>query len=116
MGGAAGGADRCRGAYFTRRAQAAGLVTGALSLATLAELHGADPALWRNLTGRALPLVITAAAAGVAVVALLAAGRPRGVRGLAAPRVSAVVWGWGVGPYPAPLARPPGKLVHARAP
>ena len=32
-------------AYFTRRAQAAGIVTGALSLATLAELHASDPAL-----------------------------------------------------------------------
>src|SRR5260221_10463614 len=108
MGGAAGGADRCRGAYFTRRAQAAGLVTGALSLATLAELHGADPALWRNLTGRALPLVITAAAAGVAVVAPLGAGRPRGLRALAALRASAGVWGWGVAQHTAPLPRPPG--------
>ena len=29
-------------AYFTRRAQAAGIVAGALSLATLAELHSAE--------------------------------------------------------------------------
>src|SRR5690349_6329597 len=30
-------------AYFTRRAQAAGIVTGALSLAVLAGLHGSAP-------------------------------------------------------------------------
>ncbi len=116
IGEAAGRDDRRMEAYFTRRAQAAGLVTGALSLATLAELHGADPALWRNLTGRALPLVITAAAAGVAVVALLAAGRPRGVRVLAALGVSAVIWGWGVAQYPALLPGTPVTLSNAGAP
>src|SRR5260370_37338049 len=102
-------------AYFPRRAQAAGLVTGALSLATLAELHGADPALWRNLTGRALPLVITAAAARVAGVALLAAGRPRRVRVPAALGGSAGTWGWGGAPSPAPLPRPARGLSHAGA-
>ena len=36
-------------AYFTRRAQAAAVVAGALSLATLAELHGSNPALYGRL-------------------------------------------------------------------
>src|SRR5260370_31179588 len=103
-------------AYFPRRAQAAGLVTGALSLATLAELHGADPALWRNLTGRALPLVITAAVAGVAVVGLLAAWGPRGRQVLAPPGGSPGIWGRGGGPYTDPTARTTRSLSTAVAP
>ena len=71
-------------AYFTRRAQAAGIVAGALSLATLAELHSSNAALYSRLTGRALPLVIAAGLCGLAVVALLTAGRLRGVRVIAA--------------------------------
>jgi cytochrome bd ubiquinol oxidase subunit II len=103
-------------AYFTRRAQAAGVVTGALSLATLAELHGADPGLFRHLTGRALPLVIIAAVAGLAVVALLAARRPRGARVLAALGVAAVIWGWGVAQYPTLLPGSSVTLSNAGAP
>jgi cytochrome bd ubiquinol oxidase subunit II len=107
------GEDRMR-VYFTRRAQVAGVVTGALSLATLAELHGSDPALFHHLTGRALPLVIVAALTGVIVLALLtllswpgrrptAIDRLRGPRTLAALGVAAVIWGWGVAQYPALL-------------
>ena len=58
VGEAARRGDRRLQAYFTRRAQAAGIVTGALSLATLAELHSSNAALFSRLTGRALPLVI----------------------------------------------------------
>jgi len=43
-------------AYFTRRAQAAAIIAGALSLAALAELRTSNPALYARLTGRALPL------------------------------------------------------------
>ena len=103
-------------AYFTRRAQAAGIVTGALSLATLAELHGSDPALYGRLTGRALPLVIAAGLCGLAVLALLAAGRPRGVRVLAAAGVAAVIWGWGVAQYPVLLPGTDVTLSNAGAP
>jgi cytochrome d ubiquinol oxidase subunit II len=115
-GEAAGRDDRRLQAYFTRRAQAAGLVTGALSLATLADLHGSYPGLFRHLTGRALPLVIIAAVAGLAVVALLVAGRPRGVRVLAALGVAAVIWGWGVAQYPTLLPGTPVTLSNAGAP
>jgi cytochrome d ubiquinol oxidase subunit II len=108
--------DRRLEAYFTRRAQAAGLVTGALSLATLLELHDSDPGLWRHLTGRALPLVILAAVTGVAVLALLTAGRPRGARVLAALGVAAVIWGWGVAQYPALLPGTAVTLSNAGAP
>jgi cytochrome d ubiquinol oxidase subunit II len=103
-------------AYFTRRAQAAGVVTGALSLATLAELHSSDAALYSRLTGRALPLVIAAGLCALAVLALLTAGRPRGVRIIAALGVAAVIWGWGVAQYPVLLPGTSVTLSNAGAP
>jgi cytochrome bd ubiquinol oxidase subunit II len=102
--------------YFTRRAQAAGVVTGALSLATLAVLDHSDHALLHRLTGRALPLVIVTAVCGLAVLVLLAAGRPIGVRVLAALGVTTVIWGWGVAQYPALLPGTPVTLANAGAP
>jgi cytochrome d ubiquinol oxidase subunit II len=102
--------------YFIRRAQAAGILTGALSLATLAVLHSSDPALYNRLTGRALPLVIIAGLSGLAVLALLTASRLRGVRVLAALSVAAVIWGWGVEQYPALLPGTQVTLTSAGAP
>jgi cytochrome d ubiquinol oxidase subunit II len=102
--------------YFTWRAQAAGAVTGALSLATLAELDRANPGLLHHLTGRALPLVIVTAACGVAVLVLLATGRPVWVRVLAALGVTTVIWGWGVAQYPAVLPGTAVTLANAGAP
>jgi len=121
VGDAARRGDRRLQGYFTYRAQAAAIVAGALSLATLAELHTSSPALYARLTGRALPLVITAGACGLAVVALLAAGR-RGpgwhtlTRVIAALGVAAVVWGWGVAQYPVLLPGTPVTLANAGAP
>ena len=100
VGEAAHRGDRSLQHYFTRRAQAAALVTGALSLATLAELHASNAALFSRLTGRALPLVIIAGLCGLAVLGLLTASRPRGIRVPAALGVAAVIWGWGVAQYP----------------
>jgi cytochrome d ubiquinol oxidase subunit II len=119
--------DHRMAAYFTRRAQVAGVVTGALSLGTLIELHSSDLTLFHRLTGRALPLVIVAALTGLAVLALLTAGRLRGVRVpaalgvggvrvLAALGVAAVVWGWGVAQYPALLPGTGVTLTNAGAP
>ncbi len=108
--------DRRMQAYFTRRAQAAAIVTGALSLAALAALHGSNPALYARLTGRALPLVILAGACGLAVLALLTAGRPAGIRAIAALGVAAVVWGWGVAQYPVLLPGTAVTLANAGAP
>ena len=102
--------------YFTRRAQAAAIVTGALSLATLAELHTSNPALFSRLTGRALPLVIIAGLCGLAVLALLTASRPRGIRVLAVLGVAAVIWGWGVAQYPVLLPGTAVTLSNAGAP
>ncbi len=102
--------------YFARRAQAAGIVTGGLSLAALAELHSADAAVFDRLTGRALALVIIAGIAGLAVVALLAASRLPGIRVLAALSVAAVIWGWGVAQYPVLLPGTSVTLANAGAP
>jgi cytochrome d ubiquinol oxidase subunit II len=116
VGEAAGRDDRRLEVYFTRRAQVSGVVTGALSLVTLVELHGSDAALLHRLTGRALPLVIVAGLTGLAVLALLTAGRLRGIRVIAALGVAAVVWGWGVAQYPSLLPGTPVTLSNAGAP
>jgi cytochrome d ubiquinol oxidase subunit II len=121
VGEAARRGDRRMQAYFTRRAQAAAIVAGALSLATLAELNTSSPALYARLTGRALPLVIIAGVCGLAVVALLATGRRGPVwqtltRVIAALGVAAVVWGWGVARYPVLLPGTPVTLYNAGAP
>ncbi len=110
--------------YFTHRAQAAGIVTGALSLATLAELHSSNAVLFDRLTGRALPLVIIAGVCGIAVVALLTTGLTTGltvglrsgVRVIAALGVAAVIWGWGVAQYPVLLPGTNVTLSNAGAP
>ena len=116
VGEAARRGDRRMRAYFTRRAQAAAIVAGALSLAVLAALHGSNPALYDRLTGRALPFVVLAGICGLAVVTLLAAGRLTGVRGIAALGVAAVVWGWGVAQYPVLLPGTAVTLSNAGAP
>jgi cytochrome bd ubiquinol oxidase subunit II len=118
-------ADQPMRSYFTRRAQAAALLAGALSLAALAALHTANPPLYARLTSRALPLVIAAGICGLAVIALLAAG-PRGrlrpgrwaglIRVIAALGVAAVVWGWGVAQYPVLLPGTTVTLSNAGAP
>jgi cytochrome bd ubiquinol oxidase subunit II len=118
-GEAAGRGDGRMRTYFTRRAQAAAIVAGALSLALLAELHGSNRLLYDRLTGRALPLVVLAAACGLAVLALLTAGvwvRNGGVRVIAALGVAAVVWGWGVAQYPVLLPGTDVTLSNAGAP
>jgi cytochrome d ubiquinol oxidase subunit II len=102
-------------AYFSRRAQAAAILAGALSLAALAELHSSEPTVYQRLTGRALPLVVLAGVCGLAVVALVAA-RPVLARGVAALGVAAVIWGWGVAQYPILLPRTDVTLSNAGAP
>jgi cytochrome d ubiquinol oxidase subunit II len=109
VGEAARRGDVVLDGYFTRRAQTSGVVTGALSLATLFELHNSNVVLFNRLTGRALPLVLVAGLSGLAVITLLAAGRTRGLRALAALAVAAVIWGWGVAQYPVLL---PGTALH----
>ena len=102
--------------YFARRAAMAGTISGALSLATLAEIHSSNPALYHGLTHRALPLVIVAAGCGLAVVVLLATGRSQGLRALSVLGVAAVVFGWGVAQYPVLLPGTGLTLTTASAP
>lgn len=102
--------------HFRLRATIAGAGAGALSLATLAVLHGSNHTLYHNLTGRALPLVALATACGVAVLALLTTGHRRGLRPLAALGVAAVVWGWGVAQYPTLLPGTGLTLSNGSAP
>jgi cytochrome bd ubiquinol oxidase subunit II len=102
--------------YFTRRAEGAAVVAGALSLAALAELHGSNPALYDRLTGRALPLVVLAGVCGLAVLVRLAIGRSAGTRIAAALGVACVVWGWGVAQYPVLLPGTAVTLSSAGAP
>jgi cytochrome d ubiquinol oxidase subunit II len=117
-GEAARRGDRHHRAYFSRRAQGAAIVAGALSLALLAELHSSNRMLYSRLTGRALPLVIVAGLCGVAVLALLEARwlRLKEVRVVAALGVAAVIWGWGVAQYPVLLPHTTVTLTNAGAP
>jgi cytochrome bd ubiquinol oxidase subunit II len=102
--------------YFAQRAAVAGAISGALSLATLLEIHSSNPALYHGLTNRGLPLVIVSAACGLAVLALLATGRSQGLRPLSVLGVAAVVWGWGVAQYPVLLPGTGLTLTSGAAP
>jgi cytochrome d ubiquinol oxidase subunit II len=102
--------------YFIRRAQLAGIVTGVLSLVTLAELHTANAQMFDRLTGRALPLVILTGVCGIVVLASLTTGRLRGLRPIAWVGVAAFVWGWGVAQYPTVLPGTSLTLDNAGAP
>ena len=109
------GDDRLR-RYFARRAAISGAISGALSLATLLEVRHSAPALYHGLTNRALPLVIVAAACGLAVLALLVTGRSRGLRAVSVLGVAAVVWAWGVAQFPRLLPGSGLTLTNASAP
>jgi cytochrome d ubiquinol oxidase subunit II len=107
--------DRLR-RYFARRAGAVGVISGALSLATLLEVRSSNPALYHGLTHRALPLVILAASCGLAVVALLVTGHSHGLRALSVLGVAAVVFGWGAAQYPVLLPGTGLTLTSGAAP
>src|SRR6201996_543737 len=57
--------------YFSLRATAAGVVTGALAGGTFAELSASAPYVYHRLTGIALWLVAISIAAGIAVLGML---------------------------------------------
>jgi cytochrome bd ubiquinol oxidase subunit II len=86
--------------YFTIRALAAALVTGALAGAGIIVLHADARYLYDGLTDEGLPLVILSALCGLGALALLWRNARRGARPLAVGAVVAVVWGWGVAQYP----------------
>jgi cytochrome bd ubiquinol oxidase subunit II len=88
--------------YFSVRATAAGVLTGALAGGTFTELSVSAPHLFARLTGRALPLVAISIAAGIAVLGMLWVRWHHALflRATAAIAVAAVVWGWGLAQYP----------------
>jgi cytochrome d ubiquinol oxidase subunit II len=108
--------------YFSLRATAAGVVTGALAGGTFAELSASSPYVYARLTGIALPLVAVSIAAGIAVLGMLWLRWYHALflRVTAAIAVATVVGGWGLAQYPylvptsLPLAAgsaPTGSLV-----
>jgi cytochrome bd ubiquinol oxidase subunit II len=88
--------------YFSVRATAAGLLTGALAGAAFAQLPASAPHVFAGLTGIALPLVAISIAAGIAVLGMLWLRwyHPLFLRATAAIAVATVVWGWGLAQYP----------------
>jgi cytochrome d ubiquinol oxidase subunit II len=88
--------------YFSRRATAAGVLTGALAGGTFAELSSSAPYVYARLTGVALPLVAISIAAGIAVLVMLWLRwyHPLFLRVTAAIAVATVVFGWGLAQYP----------------
>ena len=88
--------------YFSLRATAAGVVTGALAGGTFAELSVSSTYVFGRLTGIALPLVAISIAAGIAVLGMLWLHwyHAFGLRVTAAIAVATVVWGWGLAQYP----------------
>jgi cytochrome d ubiquinol oxidase subunit II len=88
--------------YFSLRAIAAGVVTGALAGGTFAELSTSAPYVYHRLTGIALWLVAISIAAGIAVLAMLWLRwyHVLFLRATAAIAVVTVVFGWGLAQYP----------------
>ena len=93
------GQDRLAGEIRVR-VLGVGLVTGGLVFAALVPIDRDAPTLAAGLEGRAAPLVMLAAIAGVATLHLLWTRRFAVARLTAVLAVAAVVSGWGVGQYP----------------
>ena len=77
-----------------------GVVTGAIAAAGIPILVVDDETLVDGLLGRALPIIIVSAFAGVWTLRLLQQGRLRHARISGAIAVATVVAGWGVAQYP----------------
>jgi cytochrome d ubiquinol oxidase subunit II len=83
-----------------RRTLGLGVLTGAVVLIGLVPIRRDAPTLSTGLTGRALPLVLISAVAGVATLYLLVRRRYPLARLGAVTAVAAVVIGWGAAQYP----------------
>ena len=82
------------------RALIAGVVAGTIALVGVVPILADAETLADGLKGRAAPLVIASALAGVVALGLLWTGRYAVARAAAAAAVGAVVAGWGVAQYP----------------
>ena len=99
--------------YFTRRALAAALVTGALAAVGLVALHRDARDVFDGLKSDGLALVVVSVVCGVGVLVLLRRGARRGARVLAVGAVATVIWGWAVAQHPYIL--PPSLTVSDAA-
>jgi cytochrome d ubiquinol oxidase subunit II len=100
--------------YFTRRALAAGVVSGVMAAVTMAVLRTTAASVFTELTrGRGLALVVVSVLAGGTVLVLLMCDIVRPVRPLAALAVAAVIWEWAIAQYPDVL--PPRLTIAAAA-
>ena len=99
-------ADADRGGHpelaeqLRRRTLVIGLLTGLVVFAALVPLERDAPTLANGLEGRAAPLIIASALAGVATLVLLFRRRFAVARLTAVAAVGAVITGWGVAQYP----------------
>ncbi len=92
--------DKHLSEVLRRRALGVGGAAGIVVFSGLLALRADAPTLWSGLTGRALPLVVVAAIAGLATMVLLLRRRYGAARLSVVAAVVAVVSGWGVGQYP----------------
>ena len=99
-------------AYFLRRATAAAVAAGGLSMGGIAVLWLDAPGSAAKLAGAGLVFVVAAAVLGTIGLLRLRRGTLRGTRVIAVGAVVAIVWGWGVAQYPDIL---PGSLSLAAA-
>ncbi len=102
-------------AYFLRRATAAAIAAGALSMAGIVVLALDVPTYPDRLAGAGALFVVAAVVLGTVALVRLWRRSVAGARVLAIGAVVAVVWGWGVAQYPDIL---PGalSLTDAAAP
>jgi cytochrome bd ubiquinol oxidase subunit II len=87
--------DDTMAGYFRRRATAAGVAAGVVSLAGIVVLHGDAAYLFDGLKSMGLPLVILSAVCGVGALVLVRR-RPLFARVAAVGAVGSVVVAWGV--------------------
>ena len=92
--------DAAMAQYFLRRATAAALVVGVLSVIGLIVLHSKAPHVFDGLTSRALPVALVSVLCGLAALILLWRGAARGIRVLAGLAVVGTVVTWGVAQWP----------------
>ncbi|TLF54241.1 cytochrome d ubiquinol oxidase subunit II [Nocardia cyriacigeorgica] len=86
--------------YLRPRTLAVGVVTGAIAIAAIAPIRRDAPTLGNELLGRALPLIVVSAAAGVLTLALVFRRRFGWARVSALIAVAGIVIGWAVAQTP----------------
>lgn len=86
--------------WFRTRALVTGVVVGAVGAAGELVLRTDAATLVEGLHGRALPVVVLSAAAGIATLVLVARGAAELARFTAAAAVAGIVVAWGVAQYP----------------